>query len=313
VAPQVVRAGGARTRCTRTGLPAGRVVAGAVSRAIDLLHRGLDRVICAYDVDGVLIDPGPSSCLATLLAALGGTEPRAVLLTHVHLDHAAGTGSLVQRYPGLPVYVHEVGATHLVDPSRLVASARRVYGEHAMDELWGDMYPVPERNVRVLRGEARVQGFRLAWTPGHASHHVAYLHEASGDAYVGDVAGVVVPPFPFTAPPTPPPDIDLDAWTDSLDLLSDWRPTRLCLTHFGPIEDVDEQLSRTRDGLARWGECARRGDRDAFVDALEREALSGGGTEVFDRFFFAVAADQMFAGLERYWHKRARMAARPRA
>jgi glyoxylase-like metal-dependent hydrolase (beta-lactamase superfamily II) len=284
-----------------------------VTRAIDLLHRGLDRVICAYDVDGVIVDPGPGSCLGTLLAALGGSEPSAVLLTHVHLDHAAGTGALVRRFPGLPVYVHQVGAPHLIDPARLVASARRVYGEQALGRLWGDIHPVPERNVRVLSEGAPVRGFRSAWTPGHASHHVAYLHEASGDAYVGDVAGVVVPPFPFTAPPTPPPDIDLEAWTDSLDVLSGWRPTRLCLTHFGPVEAVDEQISRTREGLARWGECARRGDRDAFVQAMEREARSAGGDEVSDRFFFAVAADQMFAGLERYWRKHALESARPPA
>jgi glyoxylase-like metal-dependent hydrolase (beta-lactamase superfamily II) len=276
-----------------------------VGRAIDILHRGLDRVICTYDVDGVIIDPGPSSCLETLLGELGDTEPRAVLLTHIHLDHAGGTGSLLERFPGVPVYVHEVGAPHLIDPSRLVASSRRVYGDDVMDQLWGEVRPVPERSVRVLRGDERVEGFRVAYTPGHASHHLAYLHDATGAAYVGDLAGVTVPPFDFTAPPTPPPDIDLEAWSSSLDILSGWRPTKACLTHFGPVEDVDEQILRTREGLARWGECARTGDRDAFVEALEREACAAGGREVFDRFFFAVAADQMYAGLERYWRRRA--------
>jgi glyoxylase-like metal-dependent hydrolase (beta-lactamase superfamily II) len=275
-----------------------------VSRAIDILHGGRDRVICVYEVDGVIIDPGPTSCLETLLNALGDTEPRAVLLTHIHLDHAGGTGSLLERFPALPVYVHERGAAHLVDPSRLVASSRRVYGQDAMDELWGEIRPVPEGAIRVLRGDERVEGFKVAYTPGHASHHVAYLHEDTGDAYVGDVAGVVVPPFAFTAPPTPPPDVDLEAWSDSLDLLGEWRPARLCLTHFGPVEVVDEQISRTREGLTRWADCARSGGREAFVEALEREACAAGGQAVFDRFFFAVAADQMFAGFERYWRTR---------
>jgi glyoxylase-like metal-dependent hydrolase (beta-lactamase superfamily II) len=174
-----------------------------------------------------------------------------------------------------------------------------------MEHLWGDIRPVPEASVRVLTGGERVEGFRVGYTPGHAAHHVAYLHEATGDAYVGDVAGVVVPPFGFTAPPTPPPDIDLEAWTRSLDLISGWQPRTLCLTHFGPVTEVEEQISRTREGLGRWGECARTGDREAFVEALEREACSAGGDEVFERFFFAVASDQMFAGLERYWRKRA--------
>lgn len=277
-------------------------------RAIDILHGGLDRVICTYDVDGVIIDPGPSSCLETLLGALGDTEPRAVLLTHIHLDHAGGTGSLVERFPGIPVYVHEVGAPHLIDPSRLLASSRRVYGKDVMDQLWGDVRPVPERSLRVLSGGEQVEGFRVAYTPGHASHHLAFLHEATGAAYVGDVAGVIVPPFEFTAPPTPPPDVDLDGWSGSLDTLSDWRPTEICLTHFGLVDDVDEQILRTREGLARWGECARTGGRDAFVAALERKACAAGGDDVFDRFFFAVTADQMYAGLERYWRGRAALA-----
>jgi glyoxylase-like metal-dependent hydrolase (beta-lactamase superfamily II) len=274
-----------------------------MSQAVDLLHRGLDRVICAYELDGVIVDPGPTSCLDRLVDGLGDIEPRAVLLTHIHLDHSGATGSLVERFPDLEVYVHRIGAPHLIDPSRLLASSRRVYGEDLMGELWGEIQPVPEANVRVLTGGERVEDFQVAYTPGHASHHVAYLHEPTGDAYVGDVAGVTVPPLGFTAPPTPPPDIDLKAWSESLDLVSGWHPTRLCLTHFGPVDAVEYQIARTREGLARWGECARRGDREAFVEALEREACSMGGNEVFDRFFFAVSADQMFAGLERYWRK----------
>src|SRR3954470_2886148 len=149
------------------------------------MHLGRDRVICAHEVDGLIVDPGPASTLERLLEALGGTEPRALLLTHIHLDHAGASGALVRRFPGLQVYVHEIGAPHVVDPSKLLKSARRLYGED-MDRLWGPVDPVPEGNVHALAGGERVEGMRVEHTPGHAAHHVAYLHEDSGEAFVGD-------------------------------------------------------------------------------------------------------------------------------
>jgi len=147
-------------------------------RVIDVRHLGHERVIGCWQVDDVLVDPGPSSGLGRLLEELGGWRPRALLLTHIHLDHAGASGSLVERWPDVEVFVHERGAPHLVDPSRLLASARRLYGED-MDRLWGEMLPVPEGNLRVLTGGERVVGgaFEVAYTPGHASHHVCYLHE----------------------------------------------------------------------------------------------------------------------------------------
>src|SRR5947209_14452732 len=165
-------------------------------RVTDLQHLGRDRVIGCWEVDGVLVDPGPTSCLDTLLAALDG-RPRALLLTHIHLDHAGATGSLVERWPDLDVYVHEIGVPHLVDPSRLIKSARRLYGED-MDRLWGEMVPVPEANITPLQGGERLIGdaFEVAYTPGHASHHVTYFSE--GTAFVGDVGGVRIPPASFT-------------------------------------------------------------------------------------------------------------------
>ncbi|HZU40917.1 MAG TPA: MBL fold metallo-hydrolase, partial [Solirubrobacteraceae bacterium] len=158
-------------------------------RLIDVRHVGTEHVIGAWVVDEVLIDPGPGSSLETLLAGLGELRPRAVLLTHIHLDHAGATGALVRRWAELEVYVHEVGAGHMVDPSRLLASAERLYGED-MQRLWGEMVPVPEANIRELRGGERLLGgrFEVAYTPGHASHHVSYLHD--GTAFVGDVGGV---------------------------------------------------------------------------------------------------------------------------
>src|SRR4051795_10979389 len=216
-------------------------------RVIDVMHLGRPHVIGCWEVDGALVDPGPESSLSTVLEAIGDEQPRAVLLTHIHLDHAAATGALVRRWPELQVYVHERGAPHLIDPAKLVASAARLYGgEDGLARLWGEVVPVPERNLRVLQGgESGVEGaFRVEYTPGHASHHVSYLHEASGMAFVGDMAGVRVPPGPFTLAPTPPPDIDVEAWERSLATIAVWDPQRLGLTHFGAVDDPAAQLDR---------------------------------------------------------------------
>src|SRR3954449_4328819 len=160
-------------------------------RTIDLHHLGHAKVICTAEADGVLIDPGPQSCEETLVAALGGERPRALLLTHIHFDHAGVAGPLARRGPALPVYVHAVGAPHLADPERLVRSATRLYGEENRQRLWGEVMPVPGENLRVLQGGAKaLRDFKVAYTPGHASHHVAYLHCPTNTALCGDVAGV---------------------------------------------------------------------------------------------------------------------------
>ncbi|HXE99993.1 MAG TPA: MBL fold metallo-hydrolase [Solirubrobacterales bacterium] len=266
------------------------------------MHLGRDRVIGAYEMEGLIVDPGPSSCLEALLAGLDG-EPRALLLTHIHLDHAGASGSLVRRFPKLRVYVHEAGAPHLVDPAKLLSSARRLYGDE-MERLWGAVAAVPASNVVALGGGERVEGFRVAYTPGHASHHVAYLHEATGEAYVGDVAGVRIPPLQYTVAPTPPPDIDLEAWERSLQTVADWGPQRLCLTHFGRVDDVERQLERVREGLRTNAERARQGDRERFLAELEAEIESEADEEVAERQRQAAPAEQLWLGLERYWRKR---------
>jgi glyoxylase-like metal-dependent hydrolase (beta-lactamase superfamily II) len=274
-----------------------------VSRLIDLMHLGRDRVIGAYELDGVIVDPGPASCLDTLLGGLE-QEPRALLLTHVHLDHAGASGSLVRRHPDLRVYVHERGAPHLVDPTKLLKSARQLYGDD-MDRLWGEVVPVPEENVTALSGGETVEGFRVDHAPGHASHHVVYLHEETGDAYVGDVAGVRVPPHELTLAPTPPPDIDVDAWNRSLDALADRSPAALCLTHFGRADDAPGQIERARAALAGSAEAARGGDRDAFIDQLVSGLRENAEPEVVERLEQAAPPEQLWLGLERYWRKRA--------
>ena len=274
-----------------------------MSRLIDVMHLGRDRVIGAYEVDGLIVDPGPSSSVDTLVAGLE-EEPRALLLTHIHLDHAGASGSLVRRFPGLRVYVHESGAQHLVDPAKLLESATRLYGDD-MDRLWGDVLPVPAESIVALAGGESIEGFRVAYAPGHASHHVVYLHEATGDAYVGDVAGVRIPPIDFTISPTPPPDIDVEAWERSLDAVVEWAPTRVCLTHFGFAEDPQAQLERARERLRWLAELARDGDREEFMRRVAAEIDEGADEDVALRYRQAVPPEQLWLGLERYWRKRA--------
>jgi glyoxylase-like metal-dependent hydrolase (beta-lactamase superfamily II) len=275
-----------------------------VTRAIDVLHLGRDRVICAYLVDGLIVDPGPSSCVDTLIEKLGPTVPRGLLLTHIHLDHAGASGVLCRRFPELVVYVHENGAPHLVDASKLLTSAERVYGDD-MDELWGEVAPVPSERIRPLSGGETVEGFRVAYTPGHASHHVCYLHEDTRDAYVGDIAGVRIPPYEHTVAPTPPPDIDVEAWLDSLHTIAAWNPQSLRLTHFGQVTDVADQLHRVRSALADQADSARLDGEERFIARLEaamHDATDPATVEVFEQ---AAPPDQLYQGLARYWRKRA--------
>jgi glyoxylase-like metal-dependent hydrolase (beta-lactamase superfamily II) len=266
------------------------------------MHLGHDRVIGAYEVgEGVIVDPGPASTVETLLEQV---EPRVLLLTHIHLDHAGATGVLVRRNPGIKVYVHERGAPHMIDPSKLLKSAGQLYGDD-MQRLWGEVAPVPEENLTILTGGETVEGaFRVEYAPGHASHHVVYLHEESGDAFVGDVGGVRVPPYDFTLAPTPPPDIDVEKWNASLDMLEQWGPKRLCLTHFGEVDTVGEQVERVRAWLRDWGPKARDLEKAEFCRAVV-ELMHAQDDEVGERLEQAAPPDQLWLGLDRYWRKRA--------
>jgi glyoxylase-like metal-dependent hydrolase (beta-lactamase superfamily II) len=276
-------------------------------RVIDLKHLGRDRVIGCWQVGEVLVDPGPSSCLDTLLGALDGWRPRALLLTHIHLDHAGASGSLVRRWPEVEVYVHERGARHMANPERLLDSARRLYGAD-MDRLWGEFLAVPEDNLRVLVGgetieiEGALQTFEVAYTPGHASHHVSYLHQ--GTAFVGDVGGVRITPDSLTVPPTPPPDIDLEAWHRSLDRVRAWSPGRLAFTHFGSAEDVESQLDELAARLDDWAARAREQTEEEFIEGIRAEIAAGAAPGTPPAFEQAAPPGQLYAGLRRYWTKR---------
>ncbi len=272
-------------------------------RVIDVEHLGRPHVIGCWEVDGMLVDPGPESCLPTLLEKLGDSRPEAILLTHIHLDHAAATGAMVARWPDLPVYVHERGAPHLVDPSRLLASAERLYGDK-LEYLWGRIRSVPEANVTTLAGGETVRGMRVAYTPGHASHHVCYLHEESGTAFVGDVAACRIPPTDLVIPPTPPPDIDVELWEESIGIVAGWAPERLALTHFGPVDDPATHLAEVRRRLREEAELARRMDEATYDADLQRRIREQLDPEVAEEMLQAVPTVYQWPGLDRYWRKR---------
>jgi glyoxylase-like metal-dependent hydrolase (beta-lactamase superfamily II) len=273
-----------------------------VPRLIDVQHLGKDRVIGAWLVDGLVVDPGPESAVDGLLAGLGDEKPRGLLLTHIHFDHAGASGRLVERWPDLPVYVHEHGARHLVNPEKLVASARQIWQDD-FDRLWGEVVPVPEDNLRVLSGGESVDGFDVDYVPGHAKHHVAYFHRETGHAYVGDMAGIRIPPSSLTRAPTPPPDIDVEAWLDSVDRIEARRPAAVVLTHFGRVDDVAGQLEAVRSALRFQAGLARDSEEDEFVAAMERLAEDNVDSATGERLFDAGDPHHFYAGLRRYWSK----------
>ena len=276
----------------------------------DLHHLGHPKVIGSYLLDGdepALVDCGPTTCADTLVAALADaglrlTDVGHLLLTHIHLDHAGAAGVLVRRHPGLLVHVSEIGAPHLVDPSRLERSARRLYSQD-FDSLWGELAPVPAANVCAI-GE-RVLGLEAFPAPGHASHHVAFLAR-DGSCYAGDSTGVRIHPSVHVEPMTPPPDVDLEAWSRTLGEIERRRPERICVAHFGVFADPAEHLARARAGLARWAERVRGGaTQEEFVAAAEAEIPAGADAVTAEAYRRAGPAWQSFLGLRRYWDNKA--------
>jgi glyoxylase-like metal-dependent hydrolase (beta-lactamase superfamily II) len=284
---------------------------------VDVNHLGRERVIGCWDLGGALVDPGPESSLARLLEGIG-EEPRSLLLTHIHLDHAGASGALVERFPDLEVWVHERGAPHLADPARLLRSAQRLYGDE-MERLWGRVVPVPEQNLRVLEGgeviEVAGRKIEVTYAPGHAWHHVVYFDRGDRTAYVGDVGGVRISPADFILPPTPPPDVDVEAWRRSLDAVAAMPAERLALTHFGAVDAVPGHLARMAERLAEQASevremLAREGDEQAarseFVASTLRRIEAGVGDADTARVYSqASRPDQLWQGLARYWRNRA--------
>jgi glyoxylase-like metal-dependent hydrolase (beta-lactamase superfamily II) len=292
---------------------------------VDLGFQGKERVIATavfHGVDGVaLVDPGPSSTLATLrrrleAVGIGLADVTSLVLTHIHLDHAGASGTLVAGNPRLRVFVHEKGAPHLADPSRLLASASRLYGD-AMESLWGEVRAVPPEAIVPLRGGEQIdvagRALQVEYTPGHASHHVSYFVAEEGIAFVGDVAGVKVRPDGLVLAPTPPPDIDLEAWSSSLDRLGRWRPETLFLTHFGPAAPFEPHVRELRDELERMAQLAkislaREGSdedrREWFSEQVRLSVASRVNPEGVSTYQAAARFDLNWYGLARYWRRR---------
>jgi glyoxylase-like metal-dependent hydrolase (beta-lactamase superfamily II) len=272
---------------------------------LDLLHLGRERVIGAYlleTTDGAaLFDCGPATCVPVLEQRLSerGFDLQDIshlLLSHIHLDHAGAAGVLVREHPRLQVHVSAVGAPHLVDPSRLEKSARRLYGDE-FDRLWGELAPVPLENVVEVAD--RVLGLECFPSPGHASHHVCYL-DTDGTLYAGDAAGVRVQPSRFVLPPTPPPQFDLDSWESTLDEIERRDPERLALIHFGVASDPQEHLSQLRERLRLWTSLVGNG---AGQEEFEQAAVAELGDDA-PPYEQAMPLWQSYAGLRRYWDKR---------
>ncbi len=291
---------------------------------IDLQFRGSPGVIATailQGADGVtLIDPGPTSCLPVLESGLRDRglalrDVRTLLLTHIHLDHAGASGTIVERVPAVKVYVHERGAPHMIDPAKLLASVTRLWGDQ-MESIWGAFLPVPAGQLTVLQGGERLAlagtGMKVAYTPGHAKHHVSYLDEHSGIAYVGDTAGVRVS-GDYLIAPTPPPDIDIEAWQDSLDTIDAWQPVSLFLTHFGAVSPARAHLARFRTTVASAAETARdmiaAGGSDdelarRFVERMRQDVRKALPEHEAQATELAAPFDQLWQGLARYWQKR---------
>lgn len=297
-------------------------------RIVDLQFQGAPHVIATAVLDTraglVLVDPGPTSCLSALRAGLEGLGARlsdvtAVLLTHIHLDHAGVSGRLTRELPNVEIFVHERGAKHMIDPTKLLDSAARLYGDQ-MDRLWGEFLAVPAGNVRALAGGERISLGELtldvAYTPGHASHHVSYFDARRGMAFVGDTCGVRLGPAEFVVAPTPPPDIDLATWDQSLKRILTWSPTTLFLTHFGPppnapaehVEALREALDfsarAVRDALAQHPDPSEDARAAAmFADAVRRRMHERLNEAEIHAYELGAPLDHCYLGLARYWRK----------
>jgi glyoxylase-like metal-dependent hydrolase (beta-lactamase superfamily II) len=273
------------------------------------LHHQAPKIIGCYLLeteDGpALFDCGPTTCLQHLKAGLAErglelTDVRSLLLSHIHLDHAGAAGVLVREHPALQVHVSEVGAPHLIDPARLEASARRLYGA-AFDALWGELAAVPASNVHVV-GD-RVVGLECFPTPGHAWHHVSYL-DADGTLYAGDAAGVRIEPSRFVLPPCPPPELDLEAWESSIAEIERRAPGRLAVIHFGVFDDVEQHLAGLRETLGRWAERVEDGMDERTFAAAARFDVAQTDPDLADEYDRAAPFWHHYLGLERYWRKR---------
>ena len=305
-----------------TNTAASETIAPGVA-VIDLEYLGESRSIASVFLTGdhgvAIVDPGPSTSLPVVrrrLAAFGASvdDISAILLTHIHLDHAGATGTLLRENPEIQVYVHERGAPHMVDPSRLLRSAARIYGDQ-MERLWQEMLPVPPDRIQALGDQDTLQivghQVRSAYTPGHAWHHVSYFDETTGVVFVGDTAGERFPGERYVLPVTPPPDVDIERWMISSTRIGQWKATQLVVTHFGAFPDPAYHLAEHEQRLNQWADAVRqslgRGGTDAqcaerFASDIDAELKRHLPPEVADRYRGSVRSS--WDGLARYWRTR---------
>ena len=292
---------------------------------VDLNFLGRPEIIATAILHGTagvaLVDPGPSTTLDNLTTALTRKgirfeDVRQILVTHIHLDHSGSVGSIVAKFPHIEVVVHQRGAPHLVDPSKLIASAGRLYSQD-MERLWGEITPVDTARLKVIAGGERLTAagreLETAYTPGHASHHVSYFDPASRVAFVGDTAGICRGGSAYVMPPTPPPDIDVEVWRQSAARILAWDPDTVFLTHFGPRQGARQHLQAMFENIDSWSRIVRRLLADASIEDAERQRqfVAEAYREIKRRIGETDAADYVragglsysYQGLARYWRK----------
>jgi glyoxylase-like metal-dependent hydrolase (beta-lactamase superfamily II) len=287
---------------------------------------GENEIIGSYLLAGrdelAIIDPGPGSMVESLLTSIQsvGFDPQEVthiLATHVHLDHMGAAGTLVRQLPRAQVYAHSKGAPHLLDTAKVVASASRIFGER-MKLLWGEIESTPQERLSIIEGGdiLNIAGRRLEvhYTPGHAVHHVIFFDAHSGELFAGDVAGVKLQDVDYVRPPTPPPDLDLEAWSDSINLVKSLRPDVLYIGHFGAIKNIPEHFDLLREKLNSWGDfvlgAMRDGKDEAEITALliehtKPELLRAAhNSHAIERYEIATNYPMTVQGFMRYWKKK---------
>jgi glyoxylase-like metal-dependent hydrolase (beta-lactamase superfamily II) len=290
---------------------------------MDLDFMETEEIIASFLLTGdgptAIVETGPTTCIENLMQDLkdrdvAPEDVEKVFLTHVHLDHAGASGNLVELLPNATFYVHEVGYPHMVDPSNLLKSAARIYGEENMEELFGEARPVPEDRLERLEGGEEVEAaggvLSAHYTPGHAYHHLAYYEPESGTLFTGDVAGVRLPGQSYVKPPTPPPEVDIEAWKGSIETIRKLAPEVLCPTHFGSYEDVERHLNELEQRLEDWLIFVEeRMDAGRSQEEMTEELESTGDAELLregarpeesERYQLAANYEMLVAGLMRY-------------
>ena len=287
--------------------------------------KSIGTALLESDGHRVIVDPGPGSTLDTLkkqLRAHGASvsDLDAILLTHIHLDHAGATGALLRENPKLAVYVHRLGAAHMIDPSKLLASAARLWPDN-LQQLFGEAVPVPPQNLRILEGGETIplgsRKIEVAYTPGHASHHVSYFEDADGVAFVGDTAGVKIEGHSYAMPATPPPDIDLKIWDGSFAAILERKPKRLFLTHFGFSDNPPQHVAQFRERLHRWMEMTEKilqsapseeAAMESFMAQTRAEISEHLPPQDVEQYAQTAGLNLSFLGLARHARKRAQAA-----